>query len=101
MRADGGEEDPDALLVPLEPDGQTLEDGVHAQRQDEEKVPEISEHHKVSHIQLALEFLHDNVMLKYFPDRRKTNPVLKVDLAMCREDTGLGGRILQRLNSEM
>ena len=52
VRADGGEEDPDALLVPLEPDGQTLEDGVHAQRQDEEKVPEIT-----SQSQLDLEYI--------------------------------------------
>ena len=38
--ADGGEEDPDPLLIPFEPDGQALKDGMHAQRHDKEEVPE-------------------------------------------------------------
>ena len=46
--ADGGEEDPDPLLIPFEPDGQALKDGMHAQRHDKEEVPEWSELHNSS-----------------------------------------------------
>ena len=39
VRAHGGEEDPDALRVILQSHGQTLKDGVQAQRQDCQEVP--------------------------------------------------------------
>ena len=44
VRADGGKEDPDSLFIIPQSDGQALKDGMQAQSQDSQKVPEGSKH---------------------------------------------------------